>query len=395
MTPQAAYQNRRQARQTSSDQLRNRDQQTVNLRTAIFLAGVLVAWVVLGGWGVPWQFLLIPLVLFLATVIYHETVRSKLRAGKLAIEYYQRCLRRLDGQWSGVGATGEEFLDPQHPCSGDLDLFGHGSLFQLLNSPVTPVGVKTLASWLAPGANESLPARATVTDRQNAIRALRGQLDLRERLAIIGPTKQSQQDALHLQQWLARPGGLTAPGIRIVGLLLGLLGIAALGYFFTAYKLSPLLLVLVLQLGFLYRIREPLLAIKKHSEQAVFELRRIVQVLSALETVAGEEESIARLRNELHENQTRVSDIIHQLQRHVSQFENSRRNVVIAPLALISMRGLHYARSIDLWRTRYGSHIPRWFNTIGELEALLAFSQLHFENPGYCFPSLTKQPPQF
>ncbi len=383
MNCRTEYEKRLEARRQTHQKLRRQDDRAANLRTALFLTGLLAAWTVFGGWQVPLQFLLIPVGLFLAAVFYHESIQRKLRSAQQAIQYYERCLKRLEGEWPGDGPAGDEFLDPLHPYTGDLDIFGNGSLFQLLNSPVTPVGAKTLAAWLATDANQGLPSSKTVVDRQNAVRTLGNQLDLRERLAMIEPAKQSQLDAQQLQQWLGNPGGLTAPWIRVVGTLLGIAGIVAL---FSLWSLSPLILVILMQLAFLSRLRRPLAAIKQHSEHAVFELRRIEQIVAALETVVGTDVEIDRLRSELIEDNARASKSIHQLERMVSQFENMRRNLLIAPLALITMVGLYFAYAIDRWRTTHGRHVDRWFRTIGELEALLAFSQFHFENPTYCFP---------
>ena len=394
MTARTEYENRLQDRQNSFDLLRRKDDHVVSFRTAVACFGILAIWVVLS-WGMPWQILLIPAGLFLAALFYHETVKRKQRTAQLAIDHYQRCLQRLDGEWTGIAPDGQEFLDPLHPYAGDLDIFGVGSLFQLLNSPITPSGAKTLAAWLTPASGESLPDSETVVDRQNAVRTLREQLDLRERLAVIGPTKQSQSDARELQSWLSNPGGLTAPWVRGVGMLLGVVGIAALLYWFSSGSPSLLILVVLVQMAFLYRLREPLNAIKQHSEHAVFELDRIEQVITALETVAGDDTEINRLRGELIDGNTRASETIHQLERTVSQFENMRRNLFVAPLAFISMAGLHFAAKIDRWRNTHGRHVDRWFQTVGELETLLAFSQLHFENPDYCFPELSSEPAQF
>ena len=395
MTARTEYENRLQSRQRSFDALCRKDDHAVSFRTAVTLFGILIAWVVLGGWGVPWQWLLIPAGLFLAAIFWHESVKRKQRTARLAIDYYERCLQRLDGEWAGVGPDGQEFLDPLHPYAGDLDVFGEGSLFQLLNSPITPGGAKTLAAWLTPAGEQSLPSGETVIERQKAVRTLRDQIDLRERLAAIGPTKQSQLDAQELQSWLSNPGGLTAPWVRAVCLLMGTAGIAALVYWFTSGSPSALIIVVLIQLSFLFRLREPLTAIKQHSEHAVIELQRIVQVITALETVDGDDLEIKRLRNELVDGNTRASDTIHQLERTVSQFENMRRNLFIAPFAFLSMAGLHYAAKIDRWRNTHGRHVDRWFQTVGELETLLAFSQLHFENPDYCFPTLSDDAPRF
>lgn len=395
MPAKQEYESRLQARQQAFDRLRRQDDQAVSFRTAVACAGMLALWVVFGGWGVPWQLLLVPAGLFVAGLIYHEIVKRQQSAAQRAIDYYQRCLDRLDGKWSGVGPEGGEFAEALHPYSGDLDIFGEGSLYQLLNSPVTPSGTKSLSTWLAPDPEVGPPARDTVVGRQEAAAELCEQIDLREQLAVIGSTKQSQQDAAQLQAWLSKPGGLTARWIVGVAIPLGVLGIGALVYFFMSGRLSPLMLVVVAQAAYLQLHKAHLDTIKKYSEHAVQELRRILQVLEALERIEGESTELKRLKGELIHDGQPASHAIRKLEGIVSQFVNMRSNMFFAPLAFLSMVGLLYACRIDHWRTHHGIHVEGWFRAIGEHEALLAFSQLHYENPDYCFPELLESAQTF
>ena len=64
--------------------------------------------------------------------------------------------------------TGRRYLDESHPYAGDLDLFGRGSLFQLLCQARTRLGEDTLGSWLLTAATPS-----TIDFRQRAISELR------------------------------------------------------------------------------------------------------------------------------------------------------------------------------------------------------------------------------
>ena len=395
MTCRTEYEHRLEAHRQALAHLRKGDDLAANLRVATFATGLASLWAVLGSWQLPLTLLLLPAGLFAMAVFYHESVQRKRWQAHRAIQYYQDCLSRLAGNWSETGPNGEVFLDPEHPYAGDLDLFGAGSLFQLLGSPVTPHGAETLAQWLAPGAKDSLPTCEVVTRRQNAVRGLRDQLDLRERLAVIGPAAPSPRDAKQLHRWLAQPGGLTDPWIRVVATVLGLLGIVSLVAWFVVSSVSALFLVVLAELAFVRWLQQPLSSIKAHSEHAVVELRRIEQVVAALETVAGADDELNRLRDELIQDGLQASEIIHRLERRVSQFENARHNLFVAPFAFLSMFGVHTACRIDHWRERHGAKVEHWFQAVGELEALLAFSRLHYENPAYCFPKLVDAAPQF
>ncbi len=112
-----------------------------------------------------------------AMIAAHERLLRGLRRSQSRLEFYARGLARLEDRWAGAGAGGENFLDPAHPYARDLDLFGPGSLFELLCAARTRAGEATLAAWLlAPALPE------IVLSRQAAARELGARLDFRERL---------------------------------------------------------------------------------------------------------------------------------------------------------------------------------------------------------------------
>ncbi len=94
--------------------------------------------------------------------------------------FYVSGLRRLDNQWQGRGEAGQRYHDPSHAYSSDLDLFGRGSLFELLCTAKTRAGQDTLASWLLNSAD-----RRTIIERQRAIDELRNRVELRETVATL------------------------------------------------------------------------------------------------------------------------------------------------------------------------------------------------------------------
>jgi len=73
-----------------------------------------------------------PVFAIVVLTIIHERVLKKHRRCSLTLAYYERALARIDNRWMGTGEAGERFQDASHPYSRDLDLFGVGSLFQLL-----------------------------------------------------------------------------------------------------------------------------------------------------------------------------------------------------------------------------------------------------------------------
>jgi hypothetical protein len=136
----------------------------------------------LAGLGrLSWWWLVVPSAAFLALRAVHARIRRRRRRAEHGRAFYERGLERLDGRWAGAGRRGTHFLEPHHPYADDLDVFGEGSLYELLCGARTTGGEERLAAWLR------IPADpATVRERQAAVRELTPRLDLREDLALLG-----------------------------------------------------------------------------------------------------------------------------------------------------------------------------------------------------------------
>ena len=104
--------------------------------------------------------ILIPVTAFVVLAVLHGRLLRAVTARTRAITFYEQGLARLNGTWAGSGATGERFLQASDPCARDLDLFGRGSLFELLCTARTRAGEETLARWLlAPAPPDEVRAR--------------------------------------------------------------------------------------------------------------------------------------------------------------------------------------------------------------------------------------------
>jgi hypothetical protein len=121
--------------------------------------------------------LLVTLGAFVILALVHEQILARVREINTVITFYERGLERLEIRWAGTGESGERFFDPTHPYARDLDIFGKGSIFELLCTVRTRAGEDTLARWLLkPAPPDEFHAR------QIAIQDLKTRTEFRERL---------------------------------------------------------------------------------------------------------------------------------------------------------------------------------------------------------------------
>jgi hypothetical protein len=114
--------------------------------------------------------------------------------------FYDRAVERMKGNWACAGITGDSFADADHVYARDLHVVGDGSLFELLCVVRTSIGQRGLANYLleAPALEETLL-------RQEAVRELRGRVDLREKIAMLGRFDFTESRWNIFEEWLTSP----------------------------------------------------------------------------------------------------------------------------------------------------------------------------------------------
>jgi hypothetical protein len=348
------------------------------------------------GAAVLWVFP--PAVAFIVLLIVHDRLLKQTELRRRAARYFERALARLDGQWMGAGETGERYLDADHPYALDLDLFGKGSLFQLLSTARTHIGEDTLARWLlAPAAPEE------IRERQAAVEELRPRLDLREDLAVLAEEARTGVDPISLAAWGEAPallkGGRFDPVLWLFTIL-GLLGLVALLLYFSynanlielsargaALARDVFLAALLVNGAYLYSRRPVTESVVAAVEEAAHELRLFSQVLFRLEREHFHSTRLAALRASLDAGGESPSRRIARLDRLIDLLD-SRDNVFVRVAEIFVLWTPHLAVQVEKWRRESGAAVRRWLTATGEIEALCSFASHAFEHPADPFPEL-------
>lgn len=198
---------------------------------------------------------LLPAVAMLGGFIYliqqftaaKDQERVYLALEQLALHRTARQTRQL-----ATLAPGLEFADKSHPFSGDLDLFGPHSLFQLLNHSTSPGGTRELAALMtAP----FLPVDGQ--ERRAAAAELQGKPDFLRAMEAVGLAFE-QKERGTWRQWLAKEEKVSF-WYRLIALLGPLGGLGML--LATGLGVLPQALLgvwILLGMGFLSRVFVPL-----------------------------------------------------------------------------------------------------------------------------------------
>lgn len=382
-TPAAAYAARLDARRASLALADAAYRRTALARLATFLAGLAVAWLALDRAALPAITILVPVLVFVGLVLRSGRISHERDRCRGAVRYYERGLARLGETWPGTGTTRTDFVAGDHAYAADLDLFGRGSLFDLICDTRTQTGERLLASWLASPADP-----ATVRARQAAVAELRPRLDLREELAASSAELRAEVAPDRLVAWGARPSTLTGALVPAVAVLLSILTLATLALAMRPHAtITPFILAAALQTGFLLLIRTRMDAALHGVDRAGRELTMLRAILLRLEAENFTSPLLVRLAGELRTHGAPASALIRGLQRRI-ELNDSGRNLLFLPVSLLLLWPLQLACVIDRWRARHGREIARWIDALAEIEALGSLAGYAYEHPSDVFPEI-------
>lgn len=338
----------------------------------------------------PQWSILLPVI---ATVVAFEQARQRDHlasdAGRL-LDLYDRRLPRLTHEWIGKGDPGIDLQMADHLSARDLDLFGEGSLFELLCDVQTPAGRDVLAQWL-----QSPAPMEEVILRQGAIRSLSGRIDLRERVALLSGDEASENSWSSLREWLAgSPVHFPrwAPWAGLV-LALSLAGVAMWGW---KGAIAPN-----------DAVRAMAIIGGAEGALALFLRRRVRSAMAGMYLPASKLESMRRMCLLVDAQPmegpllTRIqctlrgsSNVVSQLQRLVRMREWRNNELLFWPL-LPLLWITQWTIQIERWRQAHGRELLQFLTLLGEFEALMAVAVYAYENPGDAYPELATEGPLF
>jgi len=344
----------------------------------------------------------LPAALLAGLSIFHEHLLRQLERRRRAQRYFERALARLDGNWADTGEAGERYLDAAHPYAQDLDIFGKGSLFELLSTARTHIGEDTLARWLLAPANPE-----TLRFRHEAVDELRPRLDLREDLAIVAEEARTGVDPVSLAAWGEAPlmedrwlragtFALTALGVpagcALVVYVMRQFGLVEMAEATMTQLRAFFLIVMLVNFLSLHRVRLRVQAVVAAVDESAHELKLLSEVLVRLEREDFRSPTLAALRASLDAEGDPPSKRLARLNR-LTELLDSRDHLVVRIAEPFTLWTTHLAFAVENWRRHNGVAVRRWLTATGEIEALCSLASHAFEHPADSFPEFTAESP--
>ncbi len=396
MDARAAYEERRKAAEAEQKRLDGRSALLANGRGLTFIAALALAGFTLfdklPDWG--WWAALASLVAYVVLAVIHHRVIGAEERARVRAALNARGLARLEGRWHEFPERGDRFLTSNHLYAADLDVFGQGSLFQLIDESATRAGEERLAAWLS----EAAPP-AEIRDRQEAVRELTPLLDFRQALLVESRlASKDRVDPMRFVAWAeggpwlkdirwARPLAWILPPTALVLFVLGRMEVIS-----TAAWALPV----AAMAGVLALTRKSVAAFYEQLSIGERGFVRFDRTFAVVEAQTFKAPLLQRVLGPLQAGEGQnVSARLRSFSRRFSFAEVRQSGQMSAILNLLLLWDIHWMFALEGWRREHGNQVRGWFEALAELEALSSLAGFSWDHPSFPFPEIADEGPVF
>ncbi len=318
-------------------------------------------------------------------VRYHNKIKQAIQLHNKMSQINQEEVDRIEFNFSNL-PNWQEFSNDQHEYSGDLDLYGRNSLFQLINRSETQAGIQRMKTWL-----ENYADKNTIEKRQKAVKELAQMVEWRQMIQAHGRSK-SDEGGHDLNKWLQGSDGIrNSTFYKIVPYPVMIISVVLI--ISILYKLIPLFFlfpVIIFNGALLLNKWDYSKSTYELTSSSVRLLQSIRQIIILIETQKFKHDYLSDLSSGLKKNETRASDIILKLHKIFDQL-NLRGNQIYHIFNFLFLLDFVFLLKAERWRAKYKDEVSVWFDIVAELEALNSLAAFTFANENYVFPNIMEK----
>jgi len=327
--------------------------------------------------------------------IFLFLVQKSVSAGKQLI-FFERLSKINEDEIKGLNRDlspfdpGNDFIDPHHNYSYDLDLYGANSFFQYLNRTATYQGKFQLSHIL----NNSCLSAEEILNRQAAVGELAAELDWRQEFLAKGKETESNstiddtgKEPIHLKSVsLIRYLIVILPVITLLLLLLSATG-ATEKHFYLIPLFSQWIIFLI--------YNPTILKFQKQFDRQAKLLDKYADLLLLIEKKPFQAKFLIELQNRLKNQNKSASKITFELHKILNEFDYRQNLIVGFVLNSVFLWDIRCIYKLFNWQQKYSASLPDWLEVIAKFDALISLANLNYNHPDWCTPQLIQEKMSF
>lgn len=320
---------------------------------------------------------------FLLTKYLYFTHRKKLLQKLVDINTAE--IAYLEGNYTAFD-SGEEFINPTHAFSYDIDLFGKGSFFQFINRTATKHGRFILSSLLTSNNIDD------IQQKQEAIEELSKKSDWRQLFSATASFIDTSTPVESILKWIENHNPLFSKktllfsnffsSITILLITAVLFKVLAFSYltswFFFGIIISGLYLKKVNTLH-------------QYATQTTATFHQYYKILELIENEKFTTDYLLKEQNKLQPKNQKASDIFKAFSKTLDALDQ-RNNILVAIVRNgLFLSDIKQASKLEIWIHEHKNITREWFDIIAFFDAQNSLANYKFNHTDFVFPEITTQ----
>lgn len=360
-------------------------------RLIIVLAAIFIGYIFYKSGNINFSIIssIIFFIVFIGVVVYHNNILLKKKRCDLLIDINDKGLKRISGDFKTFKDNGEEYLEIEHPFVSDLDIFGHNSLFQYINSTVTLGGRLKLVKLLK---REKILTSDEILRTQEAVKELANKIKLRQNIIVEGSLNKSKKSTEENLNILSTKRNISM-NIRVI--VAGIfIAITILDIILSSNNILPATFLLINLLINFVVVKVLSSDIKEEIEffESIKDYIRIYcKIFELIEDEQFECNYLKEIHSKLNYNGISCKNQIRKLNNMLDWIGNSTNNAYYLLLNILFFSDIFLMKKLNDWRNKYGDQVNIWMDVMYEIECLSSIANLAFDNESWIYPTILNE----
>jgi ABC-type multidrug transport system fused ATPase/permease subunit len=282
--------------------------------------------------------------------------------------------------------TGEEFINPLHFYSNDIDLFGKGSFFQYINRTTTKDGGIVLANTLTE--NKTI----SIIEKQKALIELSEKVIWRQHFSALASLVSVKNTSKAVVNWISNYASVFSKnlpkvqvGFSIISLFL--IGLISFGFVSFSYLIIWFFMGLFITGRFLKKTNN----LYSETDKVRETFKQYHQLLKEIEKEEFTSKIIKEKQEVVNSEDKKASVIFKEFSKILDAFDQ-RNNIIISVLGNgLFLSEIYNACKVEKWIIGYKHTVQKWFEVVAFFDAQNSLANFQFNHPSFAFPKILDQ----
>ncbi len=325
---------------------------------------------------------IIGITLFLYLIIKHTDLQLKRDLTKALLKINETEIQVQNRDYFNLD-DGYEFIDPKHPYSYDIDLFGKGSFFQYCNRTTTYEGKKKLVKTLLE--NDI----SNISYKQESIKELAQKPKWRQQFSAVASLAKVQYSAKLIATWIHNYKSTFPKFLAFLPLIFSLISLSIIALIgLNILSFQAIVIWFFIGLGFSGIYLKKVNTLYENASKAKDTFRQYHILLDKIETTTFKSKVLIGKQKAIQVESKKAS-LIFSLFSKILDALDQRNNILIAIVANgLFLRDLKISMNIEKWIKNYHHQVENWFDVISFFDAQNSLANFAFNHPKFIFPKI-------